>query len=278
MKKMTFIPAALFVSTFAMSSGALAHDNNHNECNLNLDNGVTVTPDFLKVFDGDKELYVIERDGSMTVDGKVVSLSADDQKVSAAYANGIRKAVPEAVEIATNAMEMATKGVNTALTALFGDNSEIEHQVNRVIERAQEVIDENINHANGEYTIAPHSFDNLEQAFDEEFEREIEKVAMNSMGNVFTLLGQAMNEGEGTFEQRMEAFGERMEKMGEDLEATMEAQAEQMEAQAEQLCMELKDIDELESQLQRNVPEFAKYELLDMEEHKRYRYDDGKAE
>lgn len=274
------IPAALFMATVALSSSAFAHDNetkydshknysasmSNDECSIDLHNGVTVTPKFVKVFDSNDTLFRIEKNGAMSVDGKSVKLTSTQQKISADYANGLRDVVPQAVDIAVNAMEIATVGVNTAFTALFGENSDIEYKVNQIIEKTKDEINANINHSGDEYTIAPNSFDNLENAFDEDFEKEIEKVAMSSMGSIFSLLGEAMSNGNGDFEQRMEAFGEKMEKMGEDLETTMEAQGEKLEEQAEALCMQLKEVDELETQLQQQVPQFAKYELLDMEE------------
>jgi hypothetical protein len=273
MKTTKIIPAALLMTTVAMSSTAFAHDKTYrshhsssNDCNIELHNGVTVTPNFVKVFDSNDTLFRIEKDGTMTVNGKSVELSASQQKVSTDYANGLRKVVPEAVDIAMGAMEIATVGVSTALTALFGENSDIEYKVTKVIEKAKAEINENISHSGDEYTIGPDSFDNLENAFDEDFEKEIEKVAMSSMGSVFSLLGDAMTNGEGDFEQRMEAFGKRMEKMGEELETTLEAQGDKLEEQAEALCYQLKEIDKLETQLQEEVPAFAKQGLLDMDE------------
>ncbi len=281
-KTTKIIPAALLMTTVALSGSALAHDNesnyaydsnknfsasmSNNDCSIDLHNGVTVTPKFVKVFDRHDTLFQIEKNGAMSVDGKSVDLTASQQKIAADYANGLRDVVPQAVDIAVNAMEIATVGVNTAFTALFGENSDIEYKVNQIIEKTKDEINENINHSGDEYTIGPNSFDNLEDAFDEDFEKEIEKVAMSSMGSIFSLLGDAMSSGEGDFEQRMEAFGEKMEKMGEKLETTMEAHGEKLEEQAEALCMQLKEVDELETQLQQQVPQFAKYELLDMEE------------
>jgi flavodoxin len=287
MKTTKIIPAALLMTSVAMtgiSTSAFAHDKNYshggnfnNDCSIDLHNGVTVTPEFVKVFDRNDTLFLINKDGSMTIDGKSVTLSNSEQQISAQYANGIRKAVPQAVDIAVEAMDMATTGVTTAFSALFGENSEIEYKVTQVIERAREQIEENINHDGNKYTIAPNSFDNLENAFDEDFEKEIEKVAMSSMGSIFSLLGEAMTNGNGDFEQRMEAFGDKMEKMGESLEQSLEAQGEKLEEQAEALCMQLKEVDKLETQLQEAVPQFAKYELLDMEEsrHSRRHEDNG---
>lgn len=270
MKTVKFIPATLLMTTLAMSisGSALAHSNtsNNNECHLDLQNGVTISPNFVKVFDDNSTLFSIQENGDMTVNGKAVALTAEQQQLSADYAQGLRQAVPDAVDVALEAMEMATAGVNTAFTALFGDNSEIEHKVSGIIDKARDKINENMNRDGDLYTISPNSFSNLENAFDNELEEEIEQVAMNSMGSIFSLLGDAMSSGSGNFEQRMEAFGEKMEKMGEDLETTLEAQGDKLEAKAEALCHQLKDIDKLESQLQQQVPQFSKYELLDMDE------------
>lgn len=277
MKTTNIIPATILMTTIAMTGTASAHNKNYNfnhhdsDCNVNLHNGVTVTPNFVKVFDDNKTLYRINKDGAMTVDGKSVDLTSAQQNLSAEYAQGIRDSIPQAIEVAVNAMEVASTGVHAALGAVFGENSDIEYQVTQVIDQAKEKINDNISQSGDEFTIGPDSFNNIEDAFDEEFEQQIEKVAMNSMGSIFSLIGEAMTSGDGNFEQRMEAFGEKMEKMGENLEASMEAQGELLEAQAEQLCKQLKDIDELESELQQQVPQFADMELIDMQNNNRSR-------
>ncbi|MFT4925810.1 MAG: hypothetical protein ACI8WB_001905 [Phenylobacterium sp.] len=281
MKTSKMIPTTLLMTSIALSltltlsTSAFAHDDNHhhwdhhksshNECNLDLQNGVTISPEFVKVFDANKTLFQIQQDGQLTVDGKAVTLTAEQQQISAEYGEGLRKAVPDAVNVALDAMDMASEGVSTALSTLFGENSDIEYKVNGIIDKARGTINDNIER-NGElYTIAPDSFKNLEEAFENDIEAEIEKVAMNSMGSIFSLLGDAMSSGSGNFEQRMEAFGEKMEAMGETMEQTFEAQGDKLEAKAEALCYQLKEIDKLETQLQQSVPQFANLELLDMD-------------
>jgi len=272
MKTTKIISASLMMTSIALATGVQAHDRNdghfsRGDCSIDLNNGVTVTPEYIKVFNDQKTLYRIHKDGSMTVDGQAVNLSAAQQQISASYGQGIRDSVPEAIEIAYSAMEMASKGATTALGTLFGENSDIEQQVTVIIDKAKAEIEANFERSESEFTIGPNGFDDIDSAFDEEFEKEIEKIAMNSMGSIFTLLGQVMSEGNGDFEQRMEAFGEKMEKMGEELEVALEAETEQIEEQADQLCQQLKMVDDLETQLQQQIPAFAKHELLDMQMH-----------
>lgn len=274
MNKMKLIPAAILMTTVALSGNSMAHDSKANykfdnslqeDCSINLHNGVTVTPEFVKVFDGNKTLYSINKNGTMTVRGETIDLTKSQQQIAADYANGIRAAVPKAVNVATEAVELASKGVTEAMGVLFGENSDIQYKVENVMAKAKAKIDDKLSKSGDEFTISPDGLDNMDDIIDKELEKEIEKVVMSSMGSIFTLIGQAMNEGDGDFEQRMEAFGEKMEAWGEDLEKTLEAQAHNIEEQAEALCVQLKEVDKLETELQQQVPEFAKYELLEVE-------------
>ena len=259
------MPSALFISTLCaltVSTNAAAHVSS--ECSIDLQNGVTISDNFVKVFNKDKTLYQIERNGSLTINGQPVELTTEQQNISADYAHGLRQVVPDAVNIALEAVDVAATGVSTAFTALFGENSDIEHKVMGLVDRTRDKINENLHVDGNDYTISPNSFENLENAFDQEFEEEIESLALNSMGSIFSLMGEAMQNGDGNFEQRMQQFAQKMEKLGDDIEATVEAQAERLETKAEHLCQQLKSIDELETQLQNQVPQFAKHELLDM--------------
>lgn len=264
MKTNSIVPTALLLAAVTVSGSAFAHNDNH--CSMDLHNGVTISPDQVKVFDDNKTLFQIQQNGALSVNGQPVALTVEQQQISAQYAEGLRKVVPDAVDVALEAIDVASTGVNTALTALFGENSDIENKVNGIIDKARDKIDQSMDRNGQQYTIAPHSFDDLENTFGKEFEEEIEEVAMSSMGSVFSLLSDAMSSGTGTFEQRMEAFGKKMEAMSEDLEQTLQAQSEVLKDKAESLCYQLKDIDKLETELQQSVPQFAAYDLLDMDE------------
>jgi hypothetical protein len=270
MKTNRIIPTALLMTTVAFTGSlftgsAAAHSKN--ECNIDLNNGVTISPESVKVFNDDKTLFTIQQNGDMSVNGQPVALTSEQQQISAQYVSGLQTVVPNAVNVAFEAIDVATIGVNTAMTTLFGSNSEIEEKITNIIASAREKISDKMERSGDVFTISPHSLNDLENAFDEEFEKEVEEVAMSSMGSVFTLIGDAMSSGTGTFEQRMEAFGKKMERMGEELQMTLKVQTDRLEEQTEQLCHQLKDIDTLETQLQEQVPQFASYNLLDMDEH-----------
>ncbi len=284
MNKMKMIPAAILMSTVALTGNAMAHEGKSNfhadnnfvgDCNINLHQGVTVTPSYVKVFDKHHTLYQISKNGEMTIDGKTVSLDSTQQQTAAQYAEGIRSSVPKAVAIATDAIELASKGVGEAMGTLFGENSDIQIRIEDVMAKAKEKVNESLSRSGDEFTISPDGFDDMDNIIDEELEQEIEKVVMSSMGSIFSLIGQAMSEGDGDFEQRMEAFGEKMEKWGEELEASLEAQADDIEEKAEALCQQLKEVDELETKLQSQVPEFAKFDLLEVDRNRHaYHHDE----
>lgn len=272
MKKLNLVTSALFISSLALAGNANAHDrhgNNHysfdSSCSINLTSGVTVTPDYVKVFEGNKVLYRINKNGEMTVQGKSIDLDASTQQLAANYGQGLRDSVPQAAEIAFEAMEVASIGVSTALGTIFGENSDIEYKVTDIIDRAKDKLQDKFDQQGNSFTIAPDSFDNIDDIFGPEFEKEIEQVAVSSMGSIFTIIGEAMANGNGDFEQRMEAFGQKMEKMGEELEHTLEAQTGRIEDQAEQLCAQLEAIDEIETQLQHKVPAMKNYGLIEVE-------------
>ena len=97
-----------------------------------------------------------------------------------------------------------------------------------------------------------------------EFEQAIEEAVTSSMGSIFSIIGKAMASGEGTFEQRMEAFGQRMERFGEDLEARMDVQAQALEQRGDNMCANLQQLDALESQIQRAIPQMQQYDLIEV--------------
>ncbi len=84
-------------------------------------------------------------------------------------------------------------------------------------------------------------------------------------GNVLIMVGKAMAGGEGTFEQRMQAFETKMDKFGEDLDAEMNAKGDALEARGQQVCSQLQTLDSLEQQIQAQVPQMANFDVISVD-------------
>ncbi len=265
MKKLALLAA------LSLSINSYAHDNN-NECSYKLLAGVTVSPNTVEVFDNEQTFYKISSVGDITINGHIIDLSDTQRQQAQVYANLLRQAVPQNIELANEAIALASSASSVVLAEVFGDDSVIGGAVDEAIKAAEYRISQHFIVEGDEYTISPNSIKAIEEAFDREFSQQLEQSIeqsiengdfFDSLGNVFSFVGSALLFGDGDFEQRIEAA---MEKKAEKMAAKIEGSAMQLEGLASQVCSNMTKLDGLESQLKESIKVLPKIDLIDQEQ------------
>lgn len=253
--------ASGFVLT-SLSSAVMAHDNQ--SCNVSLDKDLAISSAEVSLNDAGAELWRISNNGELWLDGKAVKTDSNTRALLREYQAGVRTQTLETVSLVEDALVLAADAVNSVLTELTGDSIEAHPALQKALDNINERTHSIIKRDGSDMYVYGSRLENLDQAFGEEFEQAIEEAVTQSMGSIFMLIGKAMASGEGTFEQRMEAFGERMERFGEDLEARMQSKSAQLEQRGEAMCGNLQQLDALETQIQQLLPQMKKYDLIEV--------------
>ena len=258
----TLLLAAGFALT-TISSSVMAHDEQHS-CNINFDKDLIVETHTVAMQDAGKELWRISDDGQLWLDGSKVDTDRSTRNKLRDYQAGIRQQTLETVALVEDALILASDAINSVLTELTGEPLSSHPALQEAMEKIK-ASTESIVVKRGD-TIEVHGsrFDNIDDAFGEEFEQAIEEAVTQSMGSMLMLVGKAMASGEGNFEQRMEAFGEKMERFGDDLETRMEAKSDLLEQRGDAMCQNLQALDALESEIQQAIPQMQQYDLIDV--------------
>ena len=270
----TLIAAALttlVVSTSVLPMAANAHDGDNNysfsseECSVDVNYGVAVEQDHIRFIDKDETVVQINNMDQLFIRGKQIDLDTRQQALLEEYAKGINEQVPATVNLALDAVEVAFTAVSHVMAGLSGEDKDSDENIDAIFDKIQDKLAKRFNRANGSYYLGEQSFDEIDQVIEEDLEEEIESIVSQSVGNFLINLGSALNDEEGDFDQRMEAFGERMENMGEEVELAVEGKAEKLEEQAIELCDNLKSLDQLEAELTTSITELADFDLIKIE-------------
>ncbi|NKF50037.1 YggN family protein [Shewanella sp. WXL01] len=255
--KAAAVTGLVLSTTFAMPAQAKISFSD-DECNVALNYDITVEPKRLQVSDQGKEQYRIEM-GELYVNGKQVELDAKQQALVNQYSDAVSKQVPEVIDLVGDVVVLATQAVSMALTPILGDAAG--SQIDELMVGIQDRVDE-LAYQQGDRFFLGATETTMENAFNEEFEKEIEEVMTNSIGTMMMALGgQIMSSEGGSFEEKMEAFGRKMENIGDDIEMQIAEQSKDIEHRAEKVCENFQSVVELEQQLRREVPELAPYIL-----------------
>jgi hypothetical protein len=244
------------------TSGAYAHNSsfNNDSCNVELNGGIKINKDFIEIFKNEDPLYKITNDETLTIDGEEISLSVSQRSLISEYSLSIRAVLPEVKEIATDAIGLATDGVNLAFDELLGEGNDVGAEITGHLAEIRTEIDNKFSE-NKEFYIDENGFSG-EEFFGEDFEKRmetaIEETIKNSMGSLMIAVGQEMLLAGGN----MEDFGTRMESFGQQIGHELETRAEQLETRTESLCHSAIVIDDLEKQLQLNIVELEALDIL----------------
>lgn len=259
------ISAAIFAASAVSSAQANEQESagsysDNNECEVTLNYDVAVEPEMLTVTEGDAEIYRIEVD-QLFVEGKSISLNKAQKKLLVQYSDEVSTQVPEVIGLVHDAVGIASSAASMALTPLLGDaaGAKLDEMMDNLEERIEKVA-----YQNGDKFYLGATQSSLEETFGDEFEQELEQLVKNSIGSMMINLGSQMLSGDGeSFEQSMEAFSMKMENVGQDIELQMKAQTQDLESRANKMCDRFQYLVELEQKLRTQVPELAKYPLID---------------
>ncbi|WP_213997668.1 DUF2884 family protein [Arsukibacterium sp.] len=256
--KSSLIASAVVCSTLSLS--AMAHSNH--SCNIEFDKDLVINSNSVQLQDNGKTLWQISDAGQLSLNDKAVMVNNDTRLLLRDYQAGIRSQTTETVALVEDALLMASEALTTVLSELTGksldDYPAMQQALNKISEAADQVV---VQDGDNTYLYGSR-LDSIDQAFGPEFEQAIEDAVSQSMGSIMLLVGKAMTSGEGSFEQRMEAFGQKMEKFGENLEAKMDIKTAALEQRGDAICAQVTQLDALETRIQQQIPDMQQYDLF----------------
>ncbi|MDP5135099.1 DUF2884 family protein [Rheinheimera baltica] len=265
----TLLIATGFALT-SISGAVMAHEQH--SCNVNFDKDMSISSEQVKMTDAGTERWRINSDGELWLDGKAVNTDRATQRLLRDYQAGIRHQTLETVALVEDALVLAADAVNSVLTELTGDSLDSHPALQNALEKIKTGTESIVVRHGDTIDIYGSRFDSIDNAFGEEFEQAIEEAVTSSMGSILMLVGKAISSGEGNFEQRMEAFGERMERFGDDLSERMEVKSQLLEQRGEAMCANLEQLDAIESQIHKAIPQMQQYDLIDFSSGKQTAY------
>jgi hypothetical protein len=237
---------------------------NAQQCDINFNYGVVIDPAHLRILNHGQTYIQINGQHQLFVDGREISLNSEQTTQLSEYTNGIRAQVPEIVSVAIEGVELGLKAVNKVISGLTGENSASHQQFQERFEEMKWRLRARFNHSDNSYYIAPQDFDDFDEVFAGEFEKEIEEIVSDSVGTILVAVGEAMtHHEEQNSEQRVETFDQRIETMGNDLKLGISSQATALEEKAEKICAALVRLNAIEDALQQGIPALAQYNLIE---------------
>lgn len=233
------------------------------QCQVALESSVTISPNFIKVFSGDQVYYHIDQDGELTINGDhKLDLTPEQQALAAQFGQSLRETVPQTLHLIEEAMDLASVSVSSTFEHIFEQDNDLGEQISELIQQAKQQLKQRFQQQEDHITLNQQNLDNMDDLFSEEFTQQVQALTMKSMGSLFNMIGDALSDEQGDLQSRLQAFTQRMEKMGKKLEEALSTQSQQIHNQTKQLCQQIITLDDIESQLQQQIPQISQYNLI----------------
>ncbi len=227
----------------------------HADCTIKLQHDLRVSSESIQVTEQGKTLYEIRQGGHLSIDGKAVNLSRRQRKLTEEYAGEIAALVPRWISMVSEALVLTESSLALALGDAFGPDSEASQKATGAVAQARQNFERRALSGDGEYRLSAAEYNDLENSLEE----ELEHTFSSAMRAVLSEIGRSLVSDEGSLLQKMDAFGEHMRRMGE----AMHNAAEVLEETGEELCISMQDIQRLEREIAKQIPQLAEYPLFD---------------
>ncbi|MBF7074987.1 YggN family protein [Glaciecola sp. MH2013] len=248
--KKTLVTTIAFTSLFAFN--AQAYDFNNEQCNVDLNGDIKFSEKILSLKTKSERIVKITPDYSLYLDGKAVSLSAQEQKWVAQYYNEIQDSIPQVMTVAAEGVKIANFAVSEVLRGFLGEDSlaatNMEDKLDSLYTGLKSHVYKNPDYLTFDTQVIEDDL-GLGANFDEEIDQFVSEIIEQAMGEFFIQMGKNMLSGEG--DTSMTSFEARMEKMGEAIETKVEGQGEMLKRETEKLCEMISTIDATESNIQK---------------------------
>ncbi|MFT2092337.1 DUF2884 family protein [Paraglaciecola sp. 2405UD69-4] len=232
-----------------------------NQCDIELDGELKLEDKVLQVQVDRRNKLTITADKTLYINNQAISLTSEQQEWVDDYYNGINQAVPQAANIATDAVALASSAMNEVFGELLGADSYVIQDLSDKLYDLEQQVHYNFYGDNGNIRINSNTFEDGEfmgTQWEQEFEETIEELVAESIGHIMVALGTQIIFGGGDldeFEHKMEHFGQR-------IEHKFETQATSLEANTNALCYTLTKVDVAENNLQKSIRQLRNLDIL----------------
>ena len=247
----------LLISLALMSASAHADFN----CEIELNYGVVVNKDQIRVINKSGTLYQINQGKQLIVDGEWLELNDQQQHDLEELAHGIHKVVPKMILLANEGVELAVETVKQVYSGLVGKDHDSHGKLESSLKRVKMRVKEKFIHASDNFYMGPGTLENVDELVDRELEEQIEEAMSTSLGGILSAIGGLVANDEST-EQKVEELARQLETIGEEIEQNVAPKAHSLKRKAVWFCNKFKELDGVEERLRESVPQLKPYNVL----------------
>ncbi|WP_115719925.1 DUF2884 family protein [Gallaecimonas mangrovi] len=242
----TLIPLLSLVLVAPLVQAKDMHLNLDEKCEMSLPHDLKVAKNGFTVADAGKTLMQYQG-GTLLIDGQSQPLTAKQRQQLNDFNQGLRDSAKSAAELGVEAIDLASEITTGVLTDVLGEDSA--KDVSAGLAQAKAKLQTKLHNEDGTWYIGAGSWDQDSDDFlGKDFEASINKAVQKSMGNVFSQLGDAISNGNGSFEENVQNWADNIQAKADRIEAVANQKGKGIEKKANALCGQLLVLDKQDNQ------------------------------
>ncbi|WP_175623855.1 DUF2884 family protein [Pseudocolwellia agarivorans] len=237
------------------------------ECNISFKYGVVIDPIHVRLRQENQTYVQITRDQQLFVSGREALLTNKQKELLNQYSRSLREQVPQIISIAIEGVDVGLEAVNKAIGGLSKKDSESHRLFQKRFNDMQWNLRNRFNHSDNNYYVAPQSFNDFDEIFSGQFEKEIEHIVTQSLGSILMAVGDAIVERTGREQDRKKdnqniIINNKMTPLEKELMSELSAQTRVLDQKARIFCSNLRQLDLLEEELRSSIPSLHELDLI----------------
>ena len=233
------------------------------QCALTLQDDLKVSPSVVSIQRGEQELWRIDTKGQLWLAQQKTTHSAETQQHLKAYQQGIRTQVTASAALMDDSLQLARsvldQNVQTATGMSLAETPELQEpveqlelQLNQLVQRQGDTI-----------YVYGSQLRSADKNLAKEAEQQIQQAVARISGQMMLTLGQNALQSPGSATEKMQSFRSKMQTFGSQLKTDMQKNSKNLQQRGQQICQQLKTLDQLEQQIQQQIPAMSAYDLID---------------
>ncbi|NVK54793.1 MAG: DUF2884 family protein [Alteromonadaceae bacterium] len=236
----------------------------HYSCNVDLNYGVVVKDGQIRVVKDYFTVYQINHQQQLFVDGNWLKLTPHQARLVTDYANGLHAVVPQVTLLATTGIDLAAESVQQMFTSLLGSDHDSFEKLNVAVKNIKKMVRVKFRYKRTFYYLGPSHIEELEQFDNNELMAPFSKTLTTSVGSILTMLGTMDSDRFVVDEVEMSAINERLAHYAATSDSVGPPVHTTLPEKARWYCDYFTELDGIEQQMQRAIPELSTIDLISL--------------
>lgn len=243
----------LLASTFTQQSNAA-------ECPIQLKMGLLISPDHIRILKKGRTQFQINNNEQLFIRGDEIELTPEQTSLVKEFSMGLRKELPEIVDIAMDSMELGFGALNEVIKGIAGTDAAqgIEEHF-AVLQRS---LMGRFARSGDNFYLAPQGLNELNDFFEGELSNQVKSIVTNSLNVMLGAMDEAFKQSDSDIEGKKVGLGERVDLISAEVERSLKYNADRLEQKADAFCQRFETLDAIEARLQKQLPRLRNYDIL----------------